>query len=61
MTVPTSHTSCQRNQVKSTNHGKTHVYISVLKVKYEAFSRNSWSKKKERTEFQTTLNDTQNK
>ena len=36
-------------------------YISVLKVKYEAFSRNSWSKKKDRTEFQTNLNDIQDK
>ena len=25
-TVPTSHTSCQRNEVKSRNHGKTHIF-----------------------------------
>ena len=31
MTIPTSHTSYRRNQVKSTNHGKT--YISVLKYR----------------------------
>ena len=26
MTAPTSRTSCQRNQVKSRNHGKTHIF-----------------------------------
>ena len=26
MTVLTSHTSCRRNQVKSTDHGKTHIF-----------------------------------
>ena len=29
MTVPTSHTSCRRSQVKSRNHGKTHIYFSI--------------------------------
>ena len=26
MTIPTSRTSCQRSQVKSRNHGKTHIF-----------------------------------
>ena len=25
-TIQTSRTSCRRNQVKSTNHGKTHIF-----------------------------------
>ena len=34
MTVPTSRTSCRRSQVKSRNHGKTHIFsveLSILK------------------------------
>ena len=39
-TVPTSRTSCQRSQVKSRNHGKTHKFQHRIKY-FEASSRNS--------------------
>ena len=43
-TVPTSHTSCQRNQVKSRFHGKTHTFQYQI-MSFEASSRNSRKKK----------------
>ena len=55
MTVLTRCTSCQRNQVKSTNHGKAHIYISVLKDKTEASSHNSQNKMKHRAKFRVIL------
>ena len=30
MTIPTSHTSCQQNQVKSRKQGKTEVSLQLL-------------------------------
>ena len=53
MTILTSHTSCQRNQVKSTNHSKTH--ISVQKDKTKASSHNSQNKTKQRAKFRVIL------
>ena len=50
MTVPTSCTSCRRSQVKSRNHGKTH--ITQRRIKYfEASSHNSCNEKKERSKL----------
>ena len=40
MTVPTSHTSCRRNQVKSRNNGKTHTFQYQI-MSFEASSCNS--------------------
>ena len=44
MTVPTSRTSCRRNQVKSRNHGKTHT-IQYQIMSFEASSHNSHKRK----------------
>ena len=52
MTVPTSHTSCQRSQVKSRNHGKTHIFQHRIKY-FEASSCNSRKEKKERAKLWT--------
>ena len=51
-TVPTSRTSCQRSQVKSRNHGKTHIFQHRIKY-FEASSRNSRKEKKERAKLWT--------
>ena len=40
MTIPTSHTSCRRSQVKSRNHGKTHIFQHRAKY-FEASSHNT--------------------
>ena len=45
-TVPTSRTSCQRSQVKSRNHGKTHIFQHRIKY-FEASSHNSHKEKKD--------------
>ena len=52
MTVPTSRTSYQRSQVKSRNHGKTHIFQCRIKY-FEASSRNSRKEKKERAKLWT--------
>ena len=54
MTVPTSRTSCRRSQVKSRNHGKTHIFQRRIKY-FEASSHNSRKEKNERAKLWTRI------
>ena len=51
-TILTSRTSCRRSQVKSRNHGKTHIFQPQIKH-FEASSHNSRKEKKERAKLWT--------
>ena len=51
MTIPTSHTSYRRNQVKSRNHGKTHIF-QHQKDKTKTSSRNNQSKRRKESKFE---------